>query len=311
MLEQPAGTLKGRQVQILIRRTDDHLTQSIGVTSRTWRGNTSTRNGVDHSTEHAGEVLDTSHQDFNKISVGSRLSISQPSKKLQTGMREPFWPDNKAVQSSQHVQNKKCKTPVIKRKGKMQHPSRFDHAGADLLGLSPPTSSDSGTDATKPYHCTVCRNSFKDVYGWKRHESGVHGFIDTEWVCMLTDAITQGITCIFCSHIVHDLSHFDSHDIHKCLNKTICDRTFARKDLLKQHVQQVHLAAAEKPVLKAFQVPKEWSQEVEPARIHPAAVWCGFCLYTCTSVNERMKHVAEHFENGYEMQDWIPFTTIP
>jgi hypothetical protein len=297
-------------VQSFIREADGDLTQSTGVTSQTLRGNAHIRNGVYLNTEHARNMLDALYQAFNERSAGSILATSHASNKLEMGTREPFCPENNVVPSSQNVQSKNSTKSMVKRKGKMQHPSRFDHAGADLLDVSPPTSSDSGTDVTKPYHCTVCLKSFKDSYGWKRHESSVHGYNDTEWVCMLTDTVTVGTGCIFCSHIVDDIGHFGFHDIHKCLNKAICDRTFARRDLLKQHVQQVHLAAAEKPVLKAFQVPKEWSQEVDPVRIHPAAVWCGFCLCTCTSVTERMKHVAEHFQDGYKMRDWIPMTII-
>jgi hypothetical protein len=310
MFEQPQSTLKRGQVQSFDHGVGGDLTQSAGITTRTLRGNAHARNRGYPNNEHTGNALNGSYQAFYKSSMDSRIMASHPSNDLEMGMREPFCPDNKTVPSPQQMQSKNDTRSITKRKGKMQHPSRFDHTGADLPGLSPLISSDGGTDATKPYHCTACRKSFKDVYGWKRHESGVHGYNDTEWVCMLDGTTTQGTTCIFCSEIVNDIHHFDTHDIHKCLNKAICDRTFARKDLLKQHVQQVHLAATEKLVLKAFQVPKAWSQPVDPMRINPAAVWCGFCLDTCPSVTERMKHVAEHFQDGYDMQDWIPVTTI-
>jgi hypothetical protein len=236
-------------------------------------------------------------------------AVSRLSDQLETCAHQPC-PSYEGGSILHLVQNDHYATSHFKRKGKMQHPPRYDHTHAKFASPSPrSSSSDRGTNASKPYHCTACCKSFKDAYGWRRHESGVHGYSDTEWVCMLTGIITQETTCIFCSEVVNNIKHFDNHDVQKCLSRPICDRTFARKDLLKQHVQQVHLTAAEQTVSKFFQVPKAWAQAVDRARLNSAAVWCGFCLCTCTSVTERMEHVAEHFRNGHDIQNWIPMTT--
>jgi hypothetical protein len=221
----------------------------------------------------------------------------------------PFYPTNVQLQSLVCMADKPSAPPLSKRKGRRQHPSRFDHTFSEANSSSPQTSSGNRTDAKKPYHCTVCRESFKDVYGWKRHESSVHGYSDIEWVCMLTGYGAPGQKCVFCSDIIHDFHHFEEYDVQSCLDKSVCDRTFSRKDLLKQHVQQIHLATANDSVSRSFKVPKAWSQEVETAHIKNESLWCGFCLTACDSIGERMDHVAEHFRNGDDIEDWIPLVT--
>jgi uncharacterized Zn-finger protein len=197
-----------------------------------------------------------------------------------------------------------------RRKGQQQHPPRFNHASCEAQSASSLTSSDHGPDVEKPFKCTVCRKSFVDAYGWKRHESSVHGYSDIEWVCMLSGTGSPGTECLFCSAIIHDFHHFDDHDIQSCLNKSICDRTFTRKDLLKQHVQQIHLATTDESISRAFKVPQAWSQEVDVTRIKKEALWCGFCLSACDTIGERMDHVAEHFRNGDDIDNWIPYATM-
>jgi hypothetical protein len=221
----------------------------------------------------------------------------------------PFYPVNMRTQSLACMEDSHF-TPLLSgRKGRRQYLSRFDNRFSEPTNSSPRTSSDSGSDAKKLYHCTVCCKSFKDVYGWKRHESSVHGYSDIEWVCMLTGYGAPGQKCVLCSDIIHDFHHFEEHDVQSCLDKSVCDRTFSRKDLLKQHVQQIHLATANDSVSRSFKVPKAWSQEVETAHIKNESLWCGFCLTACDSIGERMDHVAEHFRNGDDIEDWIPLVT--
>jgi hypothetical protein len=207
----------------------------------------------------------------------------------------------------EHVHSASSKS---KRKGRRQHPSRFSHTISETPTSSPHTSSDNKADTKKPYNCTVCHRSFKDIYGWKRHESSVHGYSDIEWVCMLSGAGLPGTEGFFCSETIQDFHHLDEHDIQSCLNKSICDRTFTRKDLLKQHVQQIHLVTADESISRAFKVPQAWSKEVETALIKREALWCGFCLSACDSIGERMDHVAEHFRNGDDIDNWIPHTIM-
>ncbi|OAL00243.1 hypothetical protein IQ06DRAFT_293638 [Phaeosphaeriaceae sp. SRC1lsM3a] len=186
----------------------------------------------------------------------------------------------------------------LKRKGKRQPTFRSTDKSSELTYSSPNKSSDNGPDVSNMYNCTACYKPFKNFYGWKRHEFGVHGHNDIEWVCMLDGDILLGSKCVFCTQVVYDMSHFGIHGIQVCLAKDICDRSFARKDLLKQHVLQMH------GVTEAFEVPKIWSREVEFHRINPLAFWCGYCSSTFNSVDERMNHIDAHVQNGSNLGTW-------
>lgn len=194
-----------------------------------------------------------------------------------------------------------------KRKGKKRHLSRYHPSSIQpTSSSSPSTGSDSACTATKAFHCTVCPKAFKDIYGWKRHESSVHGHNDTQWTCMHDEIILIGMRCIFCLEVVKSMDHFDQHNIQFCLNKSSAERTFSRKDLLKQHVLHIHLAAADAPVRKMFKVPSAWSTNVDVSLEDSDAFWCGFCQCMLSTVTMRMEHVAEHFRNDTDMATWSP-----
>lgn len=195
---------------------------------------------------------------------------------------------------------------VPKRKGKKRHLSRYSSTVQHTTPHSPDTSSDSACTLTKAYHCTVCPKSFKDGYGWKRHESSVHGHNDTQWTCMRDEATIVGTRCIFCTDFVDTMDHFDQHNISFCLHKSAAERTFFRKDLFKQHVLLVHLATADVSVKKRFKVPSAWSTHVDVSLENPDALWCGFCQRMLGTVAMRMEHVAEHFQKNVDMTTWLP-----
>ncbi|KAH5284536.1 hypothetical protein HBI70_059090 [Parastagonospora nodorum] len=215
--------------------------------------------------------------------------------------------DDKSRRQMSHTDTRHP-TLIPKRKGRRQHLLRVERTQQTPTASPSHISSDSGLDTRKTYHCTACPKSFENAYGWKRHETGVHGHSDTEWVCMLHGSVTPNGECVFCHDHIENMAHFDMHNIHACLKKDMHERTFARKDLLKQHIQQKHLAEVEEPVSKTFQVPQVWETEVDAIHIKNEALWCGFCTYMCDSVADRMEHVAEHFRNGYDMEGWVHLT---
>lgn len=98
------------------------------------------------------------------------------------------------------------------------------------------------------------------------------------------------------------------HNIAVCFRKDQAARTFARKDLLKQHVQQKHVVHVDDKTKRAFVVPDGWVQDVDASRSDPASLWCGFCLKFLNSTATRMEHVAAHFRGGgLDMaSDWVP-----
>ncbi|KAF2687462.1 hypothetical protein K458DRAFT_429374 [Lentithecium fluviatile CBS 122367] len=216
-----------------------------------------------------------------------------------------------SLQASAHPMTKP------KRKGKRSYASRYNASAGQTSSpsaseeLSAPTQ-----ESKKPYQCTSCLQSFKDAYGWKRHEIGVHGFHVQEWICMNEVVLIDGILlhgilldgnlCVLCGQEVLSFDHFQQHNVNSCLNKEQAERTFARKDLFRQHVRQVHLTTADEDTKKRFVVPESWVQDVDATRSSPASLWCGFCQLFLDSTAIRMDHIADHFRDGLDMNTWQP-----
>ncbi|KAF2115686.1 hypothetical protein BDV96DRAFT_631609 [Lophiotrema nucula] len=193
------------------------------------------------------------------------------------------------------------RSPTIhRRKGKRQYASSYE-----LNIRRPSINAANGPTADDRYPCTVCLKPFKTPYEWKRHESVVHDYHVRDWICMLDGALTQKDCCVFCSATVTTADHFEQHGTSKCLVKDIGERTFGRKDLLKQHVRQVHIAETNPVARKAFKIPDTWARDVGAGCCNPSALWCGFCFRSLDSPAKRMDHVAEHFRNGFKMDKWI------
>jgi hypothetical protein len=122
---------------------------------------------------------------------------------------------------------------------------------------------------------------------------------------MLGEVVVAEKSCMFCSESAHDINHFRKHDVQACRDKSVTDRTFARKDLLKQHVRHAHLGSLHEAEQAAFQVPDSWKRLADPAMANPDALWCGFCLHSSETIAQRMDHVAQHFRDGFEMDTWL------
>jgi hypothetical protein len=175
------------------------------------------------------------------------------------------------------------------------------------------------------YPCTVCVRSFDKKFEWQRHEKGVHGLNKVEWMCLFHDSGLVGAPCMFCEGIIDDIGHLEQHNVHLCLTEGhtqnnaldeqprnhcsghgVTARTFARKDGLVQHVRNTHLKHAEKSTRNGFNPSESWSRTVDATRADPEAHWCGFCQHVFESLEERMKHVADHFHEGFTMDAWTP-----
>lgn len=113
-----------------------------------------------------------------------------------------------------------------------------------------------------------------------------------------------GEKCVFCSDAVDDLNHFNHHNVQICLEKSESERTFARKDLLKQHVLQKHLVAANDYTRRWFDSPNFWSETVDMSL---EARWRGFYSLILDDMPARMSHVAQHFRSGLDMTTWEPW----
>jgi len=194
-----------------------------------------------------------------------------------------------------------------KRKGRRYHAQRQQYSTSEHLPVAPQQTSScpSFQEPENRFPCTVCVKAFKNASDWKRHEASVHGYNDREWVCMLTDAFKLQSECVFCLEPMDSIDHLGKHTIDPCLNKCTAERSFPRKDLLKQHVLLAHLTGASPSIKKTFEIPTEWSRGLDVSPGGPSSRWCGFCKRMLETTAERMDHVAQHFRKGQDMTSWI------
>ncbi|KZL68545.1 c2h2 type zinc finger domain-containing protein [Colletotrichum incanum] len=147
------------------------------------------------------------------------------------------------------------------------------------------------------YQCTFCAETFKTKYDWQRHEKTLHLSLE-EWICSpqgSTDIDPEkGVICVYCEEVDPDQDHLDSHHQAACLDRSLGERTFYRKDHLRQHLKLVHRT---KQMTKCAE---RW--KITTDSVHSR---CGFCNLTFESWTCRGDHIAEHYRNdGKTMSDW-------
>lgn len=153
-------------------------------------------------------------------------------------------------------------------------------------------------DAT--YHCTFCPDSFKKRHDWQRHEKSIHLPLE-HWICCagngtvtLTGDTTPRPQCIFCGLPNPSEAHLNGHEFNTCSDRLPEERTFRRKDHLRQHLVKFHKCA--KPfgaVMELWKV--EWTQ---------IRSRCGFCDEWFRNWDARAAHLANHFKDGATMMEW-------
>ncbi|KAK2036611.1 hypothetical protein LZ31DRAFT_636497 [Colletotrichum somersetense] len=148
-----------------------------------------------------------------------------------------------------------------------------------------------------PYHCTFCAETFKTKYDWQRHEKSLHLSLD-EWICSPRGPIEvdhdRGVVCVYCEEVNPDRHHLDSHHQAACSDRPPEERTFYRKDHLRQHLKLVH---GTKQMTKWAE---GWKITTDNIRSR-----CGFCNLTFESWSGRGHHIADHYRNdGSTMSDW-------
>ncbi|KAF2814275.1 uncharacterized protein BDZ99DRAFT_495793 [Mytilinidion resinicola] len=165
------------------------------------------------------------------------------------------------------------------------------------------------------FHCTFCFKHLKDRYEWKRHEASE--VFATKWICMPQNTAVSNGTCVFCDTAPTYMPYACAHNIEPCLAKPLHDRTFGRKDQLKQHIQQVHLPPDQNPRASqvptrakksraSLQIPPLWKLDCNAIDLRPGALWCGFCKTDLDTWTQRVEHVSAHFQNGATITDWFP-----
>ena len=144
------------------------------------------------------------------------------------------------------------------------------------------------------FQCTFCADNFASKYDWQRHEKSLHLPLE-RWVCSPNGAVAQvdgQAVCIFCRMPDPTDDHLETHNYMACHEKTSVMRTFYRKDHVKQHLKLLHLATFD-PLMESW---KSMMSNIKSS--------CGFCPSVFSSWEQRADHLAAHFKNGADMNDW-------
>lgn len=153
------------------------------------------------------------------------------------------------------------------------------------------------TRSARIFQCTFCTDTFPAKYDWQRHEKSLHLALE-RWTCcpdggaynMPSTALSH---CVFCNSLDPSPSHLESeHNFLVCQEQTIQERTFYRKDHLRQHLKLRHNAKFEKHM-------ESWKTTTNDIKSS-----CGFCPSKFTTWSQRADHLAAHFRNGADMSMW-------
>ncbi|KAL0778416.1 hypothetical protein CaCOL14_006069 [Colletotrichum acutatum] len=147
------------------------------------------------------------------------------------------------------------------------------------------------------YQCTFCAETFKTKYDWQRHEKSLHLSLE-EWVCSPHGSTTQhpekGEICVFCDKANPTQQHLDDHHQAACSERPVKERTYYRKDHLRQHLKLVHKTS------QMSKTAETWKVTTDKIRSR-----CGFCGITFDSWATRGDHIADHYrDDGNTMSNW-------
>ncbi len=160
-----------------------------------------------------------------------------------------------------------------------------------------PATSGSLTTPLKTFQCTFCTETFRTKHDWQRHEKSLHLSLE-RWVCApdgprALNPETNQVCCVFCPQVDPDEAHVESHNHSACQERSLEERTFYRKDHLRQHLKLVHGVKF-----------VNWSMEPWKVASPEIRSRCGFCGIVMDTWTIRVDHLAEHFKTGYSMADW-------
>jgi hypothetical protein len=152
------------------------------------------------------------------------------------------------------------------------------------------------SQACHQFQCTFCTETFKLKHTWLRHERTQHLSLE-QWECSpsgptMLNQHSEPV-CVYCGLANPENLHFETHNHDLCHNRERGERTFYRKDHLRQHLRLVHGSEFMK-----------WPMEEWKVKHEDVLSRCGFCDIDMTTWSERVNHLAEHFKEGRTMADW-------
>ncbi|OHE97569.1 hypothetical protein CORC01_07184 [Colletotrichum orchidophilum] len=150
---------------------------------------------------------------------------------------------------------------------------------------------------TNTYQCTFCAETFKTRYDWQRHEKSLHLSLE-EWICSPHGSTTthpeKGVICVYCEEVNPSQQHLDAHHQAACSERSVEERTYYRKDHLRQHLKLVHKTS------QMSRTAESWKVTTDNVRSR-----CGFCGISLESWATRGDHIGDHYrDDGNTMSDW-------
>ena len=149
----------------------------------------------------------------------------------------------------------------------------------------------------RTFQCTFCTETFKTKHDWQRHEKSLHLSLE-RWICSPNGPYQHCVdynhlACVYCGLANSLEGHAEEHNHSSCAERSLEERTFYRKDHLRQHLNLVHDVK--------FQA---WSMDAWKVATPEIRSRCGFCGIIMDSWSIRIDHLAEHFKGGKSMADW-------
>lgn len=152
-------------------------------------------------------------------------------------------------------------------------------------------------EPSRRFQCTFCNDAFKKKHDWQRHEKSQHIPLE-KWICCPQESVcvdpgTNSVTCAFCAISDPNPEHIKDHGYFQCILRPITERTFYRKDHLRQHLRLMHKSC---PMASSMD---NWKSVVTSIRSR-----CGFCSFKFDTWDARVDHLSDHFREGALMRDW-------
>ena len=99
---------------------------------------------------------------------------------------------------------------------------------------------------------------------------------------------------MFCGFVDPDPEHIKKHGYTACVGRDSAERTFYRKDHLRQHLRLMHGNCLFVPSMDS------WKSVTNMIRSR-----CGFCDAVFNTWDDRVDHLAEHFSEGASLSEWV------
>jgi hypothetical protein len=161
------------------------------------------------------------------------------------------------------------------------------------------------------YSCTFKKCQFATHYltDWKRHEETEKHWPQARYMCLECPTSSMSLTtigphlCKYCGVMVLQGGEGARQHYLHCQSARQDGTTYVRKDHLTCHLREEHNMIDERAKSTASAgrytiTNTKWPRE------------CGFCGVSFGTWDERMEHIAEHYQNGKTILKWkLPFST--